>query len=367
MENKFYKDICNKVNYSTYKNIEDKLTLSALGLITTNNLLLLEHPTLSTSVDALVYSIVLSNMFLYLSHGDFYTKDVSKIKNMYNEFIKNYNELNKTFEFDNPIQIHTMLNYLLYKGYLSNKKQYSFSSIDTKEINPIMGSNILVGNGVCRHTSSLLKDILNNYGFESYILNVYEKESSVNIKIINEQKYTIEELYNWVKSNITDEKYYNDIIHYIDDIVIKNKKNIELSLNEIKSKNILKKLSGNHAIVYTSYNNNSYYLDTTQGRIYRPSEDNKKIIKDSSKSQSLRIHSSITTNLLKNNIKLIKEINKQYPSIQIEQENKLISDTLEICNNNIDIFEKFYNENKELYNDISNEVVKIKNHKFLGI
>ena len=36
------------------------------------------------------------------------------------------------------------------------------------------------------------------------------------------------------------------------------------------------------------------------------------------------------------------------------------------CKNNMDIFEKFYHENKDLYGDISDKMLKIKKKPFMG-
>ena len=365
MENSTFKRICNKIDYNTYKNIENILPISIIGLAVSNDLLTKQYTTLNTSVDILTYSMLLSQMFLYFSHGENYTNNVTQIKTMYNEFINNYNELNNTFELENPIQIYTMFNYLLYKGYLSKDKQYTFSSENTRDVLPINGTNILLGQGVCRHISSFLKDILDDYGINSYNLCVYNKELHMDVKILDKPKYTIEELYNWVRTHITDENSYNQIIKLINIIVNENKQNIEISAKEVDVKNPIERLYGNNAIVYTTYNDKSYYLDATQKRVYRISEQDKNMLYDKEGAVALRINSSILSNKFKEFRNLKKEINKQYPSISIEQENKLVSETLDICKKNTDIFENFYNDNNELYNEISNKVLSIKKRKFI--
>ena len=47
-------------------------------------------------------------------------------------------------------------------------------------------------------------------------------------------------------------------------------------------------------------------------------------------------------------------------TISLEDEKKIITSTLDICKNNLDIFERFYNDNKEIYEEISNKLVKIR-------
>lgn len=51
---------------------------------------------------------------LALSRGEDYTKDIKQIKNLYQEFITNYNKLNKVFELKDPIQINIIkdINYI---------------------------------------------------------------------------------------------------------------------------------------------------------------------------------------------------------------------------------------------------------------
>ena len=55
--------------------------------------------------------------------------------------------------------------------------------------------------------------------------------------------------------------------------------------------------------------------------------------------------------------KILKENN---PSIPIEEERLMITETRKLCETNIDLFEQFYRENKELYEDITSKVLKIK-------
>lgn len=129
-----------------------------------------------------------------LSHGKNYAKDIIKIRELYQEFIKNYNKLNKAFDLSNPIQIYTMFNYLLYKGYLSKDKEFQFSGKQARDINCLIGTNVIIGQAVCRHISAMLTDILNDYGIESSQLGVYSIGYNININIIDKPKYTKEEL-----------------------------------------------------------------------------------------------------------------------------------------------------------------------------
>lgn len=52
------------------------------------------------------------------------------------------------------------------------------------------------------------------------------------------------------------------------------------------------------------------------------------------------------------------------PSISIEEEQKLVLGTKKLCEQNIDIFDKFYDDNIEIYDEIANRLLKIKKNKY---
>ena len=62
----------------------------------------------------------------------------------------------------------------------------------------MIGTNVIIGQAVCRHISAMLTDILNDYGIESSQLGVYSIgyniNINININIIDKPKYTKEEL-----------------------------------------------------------------------------------------------------------------------------------------------------------------------------
>lgn len=120
-----------------------------------------------------IFFSLLSYAGMFFSNNKYLTKDVKLVRDLYQEFITNYNKLNKLFDLSNPIEIYTMFHYLLYKGYLSVDKNFMFSGKVAKDIEGLFGVDVIAGKGVCRHISSMLVDILNNYGIESGLLSVY--------------------------------------------------------------------------------------------------------------------------------------------------------------------------------------------------
>lgn len=365
MENNKFRQLCGKINYNTYNNIQNTLGLSGLGLILTNDLITQQYPMLNNPIDVIIWATIATNLAMTWSRGKNHTKDIIQIRDLYQEFIKNYNKLNKIFDLSDPIQIHIMFNYLLYKGYLSKDKEFQFSGKQARDIDCLSGTNVITGQAVCRHISAMLTDILNDYGIESSQLGVYSRDYSISINILDEQKYTKEELINWVRTHITDEKTYDFVMKLIEKLVDEYNKSIEISTEMVDDRNPLKRMFGNHVISFAFKDGKSYFLDPTQTRIYRMSESDKKMLYDDECELPIRYTSSLV--LSKNSkdyLRMKERLASQYPSVSKEQEKLMIEETMKICNGNSDIFENFYTENSELYDDISSKVLKIRKNPF---
>ena len=364
MDNNKFRQLCGKINYNTYNNIKNTLVLSGIGLSLTNDLITQQYPMLNTPIDIIIWTIIATTLTMTWSRGKNHTKDIIQIRDLYQEFIKNYNKLNKIFDLSDPIQIYTMFNYLLYKGYLSKAKEFRFSGKQARDIDYLRGTNVITGQAVCRHISAMLTDILNDYGIESSQLGVYSRNYSININIIDEQKYTKEELINWVRTHIINEKKYDFAMKLIEKVDEYNK-SIEFSSEKVDDKNLINKKVGNHAISFAFKDGKSYFLDPTLIRIYRMSESDKKMLYDDERELSIRYTSSIVlSNDLINYLVMKEHLASQYSSVSKEEEKLMIEETMKLCNGNSDIFENFYTENSELYDDISSKVLKIRKNPF---
>lgn len=353
MENNKFKQFCGSIDYNTYNKIQSILGFSTAGMVLTNGLILSQYPILNSSVNALSYLSGTAYLGLILSHGKNYTRDIKQIRSLYQEFITNYNKLNKVFDLNDPIQIHTMFNYLLYKGYLSIDKNFEFLNKEVKDIKGLYGTNIITGKAVCRHISAMLIDILNNYGIESSQLVVY-----LNINTLEQLKYTKEELVNLVQTRITDEQTYSIVMKFVEELIDKKDQSIKLSTTMI---NILTRKVGNHVIVFSVKDGKSYYIDPTRNQVYRVGEDDTNILYDDEYNRVLiKLLSSISLDNFKDYLRMREKLSQQYPSVTKEKEKRMIEQTIIDCKNNMDIFEQFYNENSDLYSDISSKVLKIK-------
>lgn len=361
MDNNMLKKLCGQIDYNTYKKIQNSFRYLIYGMVIANNSVLSQYPTLNNYGVVLLYLFAAAHFGLAWSGYEKYTKDILEIRNLYQDFITNYNKLNRTFSLTNPIQIHTMFSYLLGEGYLSADKNFEFDSKESRDITGLQGMNVIAGNAVCRHIAAMLTDILNNYGIESNQLGVFLPGYRLEIKKLDHQKYTKEDLVNWAQTHIEDEEVYNIAMKFIK-LAYEKELCIEMSMEIVKDKSILKKIFGNHAITFSVMDGKSYYLDPTNERIYRLMENEKNILYSDDKHPKVRITLASITELNGNKdyLQIQKKLQHQYPSETIEEERRMVTQTIATCKNNMDIFDQFYSENSDLYREISSKVLRIK-------
>lgn len=145
----------------------------------------------------------------------------------------------------------------------------------------------------------------------------------------------------------------------------KQEKYAEFSYKQEEEKNFIKKIVGNHMICYSRYNGEDFYLDPTQTRIYRL-RPNSNTLYDNEEDSNMKIKqtSSIFGNNAKDYARMRKMLANPNPSISLEKEQELVLETKKLCEQNMDIFEQFYNDNSEIYAEITNRLVKIKKNKY---
>lgn len=353
----------NKISYNKYKNISKFLWLSSCGLYVADNILPSQISSLGldNSLIMLELSTLLSYIYMELSNNKYQTKEFIEIKSLYQEFLSNYNKLNNDFNFDDVIQIYTMFYYLLNNGYLSKDKIFTYNNEKSKNIKSLNGINIFSGNGVCRHIAPMLTDILNYNQINAYNLACIIRNSQVEINYLKEEKYSKEELIDWILKNSHSFELENKLKLLLDTAY---QNNIYLEFKRIfdEEKNIIEKNWSNNVIVFAKKDNNSYFLDPTNQIIYRTSEDDKNILYDANYNYqvTLKNKDSILISTYKDYKRLNSELEKDMTFISLDEENEMIKSTLNICNLNLDLFENFYNTNKELYNELSNKFQKIK-------
>lgn len=241
---------------------------------------------------------------------------IKQLEKMYLEYINNYSKLNKIFGLNNPLEIYTLFNHLLYGGYLSINKSFSKVAPGIRDIltpfsTNLLGSTILTGEGMCRHIAPMLSDILNASGCEAYVLATYYGSK------------------------------FREIVDFFPKMIFFN-----------------------HAITYAFMDDNVYFLDSTNRMIFRMDDGNTEVIKtyDGEKKLLIRLKGSILNNEINRFGKLcVRFYNGPYSTLELQEVNDIIFNVdKKIILGNDDIFGKFYRENSELYQEFNNIRVKIK-------
>lgn len=188
----------------------------------------------------------------------------------------------------------------------------------------------------------MLKDIYNAYGIKGNTLNVFQRDFSERenkgeniLKILNE---ICEES---KKTGIP----LIDLIHEYEEEL---NRYYEYTIPSGDTKTIK---TGNHKITTAVYQGNTYYLDPTQSRIYKPSTILEDYLSDTIAVRDTKIIPSV-------NKKVIKTLTTSCTPFSEDQ--VYIDETKLIYEQNRDVFEDFYREHQELYSDISSELSKIK-------
>ena len=104
------------------------------------------------------------NIILTFSLNSAKTRDVTNIREMYSEVISDYAKMIKRLELKDPVEISAFFQRSYRNGYLSCDKKFSFGDKNVRDIPTIFGSNVMMGEGVCRHIAYMLDDIYRDIG-----------------------------------------------------------------------------------------------------------------------------------------------------------------------------------------------------------
>lgn len=345
--------IIKRIDTSTYNKIGN--TIAAVSCCS----FLAGQALSQTYVDASVLSYALSLfgyyevLALYANNNKECTIDGKEVFELYREFIKRYSELNKKNNLNNPIEIFTLFNYLYRNGYLSKDKKFNYN-LDAKTYNvgALMGANVITGEGVCRHISGMLSDIMVESGIDSVNLPVYSNDYYV--LYVPNRSSKQEELFKWAKENVLDTNFWGRTTKSI------SQKVPVPVLKENTSSDFIYRIGGNHTITYASKDGINYYLDPTSETIFRMNPTNHKLY---SSSEVLRIKSAGAKLIVSDKSRYKDLINraKEYTgSISLEEEKQLVDRTHQLIEDNQSMFEEFYEDNKELYNEIKCKLLRLK-------
>ncbi|MDE5889144.1 MAG: hypothetical protein K2H20_03895, partial [Bacilli bacterium] len=214
--------------------------------------------------------------------------------------------------------------YLYRKGFFSYNHQFSYSS-SCKDFSKLTGADVVAGKGVCRSISSMFVDICNQNGMEA---------SNIPVKV-NPKKFNDEVNLCPIKLNYEDSGNLGNIVSLISSFIP----------------------LGNHVTSHIVQNGVKYEFDPTNdillteenGKLYISGSTNSYVTHD-------RIFSFIPYFLgqIDFNIKEIIGIKDcKLSTITHDEYVKVYRETLEMIKDNLDVFERFYQDNKDKYNEIA--------------
>lgn len=261
---------------------------------------------------------------------EFVAKEHKEIKTNYEEIIHSAGDLFKTVEVsNNPVKSFALYVYLYRNGYLScnHKFCYSFSC---KDFARLTGADVITGKAVCRGISSMFTDICKENGMDA---------SNVPVKVNPKRFNGLQELCP------TDLRSEN--VNSFEEIFSKISPYIPL---------------GNHVTTHLAHNGIKYDFDPTND-IFLTEKNGRLYISDSSKYYIShdRIFGFIPLLLGQFNFDIrcglgIKDTN--LPTITHDEYVKLYQEALKMIKDNLDVFEKFYQENNDRYQEIASTANK---------
>lgn len=128
-----------------------------------------KHPFILEGIYSLIEE---ANQALFHIKLSLYNREEIGINTMehYKELLKKISKLSQELNIGNSLELSILFSYLLWNGYLSKDKTYKFQSSNRANLSGMLFTDILDGIGVCINNSEMLKDILNECGYNSCIL-----------------------------------------------------------------------------------------------------------------------------------------------------------------------------------------------------
>ena len=285
-------------------------------------------------------------------------RDIIKgINSVYNEVISDYNDINRNLGLSHPIEVGSLFNSVLYDGYLSRNKVFTFGSAHVIDLIDVSGANIMNGEGVCRHISVLLKDIYNNYDMDACAFNIHLRSRELLFGVDkSSQGYSKDKLYHFIDMLIFDEEENKRVKLEVDKHLEEVGEHLFL-LAEFDEKIKSFFVRPNHRINLVVYNGEVFLYDPTHNKTYKVNEKNPKLLIDLVDEW---IPITFTFFEVINEMRL-KDV-KRYlsmPSLSFEDNYQKIMQTRQLYKDNRDIFEKFYDEHKDAYYDIADKMMQL--------
>ena len=135
-----------------------------------------------------------------------------ELKEMYNLLINKLYLFLKELEINDPTSLY-IIYHIMYRNGLISKNEFHGKNNEYLDLEGLFGIDILKGNGVCRHISSVLNDLAIEYGYDSRMLAIYIKtlkkdEENKRIKKAFKSKITPNHVINQI--SVEDKNYLFD-------------------------------------------------------------------------------------------------------------------------------------------------------------
>ena len=248
-----------------------------------------------------------------------YTKstEFTNLEKSYNRLIKETAFLLTNMNITEPVPILSLYTYLIKNGYLSLNHHFTYNK-NVDDCLYLFGTNVIYGEGVCRHITTFLTDIYKEIGYESYNIAMVSKDTET----LSRQEYNYEE------SNIQESKIQK----------VKNK------INNVYGTNF------NHLVTLVNNLNESLIVDPTNDIVFYIN-DHYQIIPIIGKKQImigkyLPLFNKEEKGLLKDFLSITKQ-----KTINTVQNN--YNKTWNIATQNKNVLNCFYKNNEDLYQEIN--------------
>lgn len=312
------------------KTIEDirKVELvGALGISVLATLSRMDNDSLTFLIQNADFINLLNSIFNYTYTLDILTNqktqkltsDYKELDVLYQEAIKNISKFYEMLELNDPLSICGVYQYMYRKGYLSRNNYFEYSS-NMKDLADLYGIDVIRGSGVCRSISSMLVDIYKKLGYESHGLAVRVEDGM--LKEVNPNSY--------VPMN-------------------KNSNSKRLVKFAIGISSIFH--IANHVITEVSTDSGKLLLCPTNCLVLQK-EKNKITVANQPTSKVMYFNpiADMLTGIKSNPVTSFKEMNTVYTAPEEHQE--IMKSIARDCEFNKDLFEEFYQQNHELFEEI---------------
>jgi len=287
-----------------------------------------------SGLSILMYSTYMLKIFygaidFQSNYIDLYLTSVEyqELNKVYKIVLEELSSLFEKMEFDNEMKIFAGYYYLLRNGYLSVEKSFYYRR-NIEHAKLLEGANIMEGYGNCRNISGMLTDLLQQSNYEVYNISMLLPEDA-KFSIFNYD--FIEEIQEKVEILIGGKEIKENVLYRIMDNLF--------SLFNIQKPN--------HLVTLFRNDIHSYGIDPTNNAIFRVDDKIGSFVEGGN---NYYIHYDKIDNRNQKN-----KLSSLLKTTSCELVDSLVRDYYTVydsCSSYTDIFEKFYQEHRCLYEEV---------------